>query len=198
MRQKSLTQKQRNFALRFLECGNAADAYRYAYSVNKSNNATIRRRAHDVLHTPLVAEFIDQNSRKAQMRTGITVDKVLCEYAKIAFTNLPGIVNFRKGTMSLKDFEKLTQEQRACIKKFKVTTVMKLGEDRKPIPVDKVEVELHDKIHALDSIAKHLGMFIDKTETQITDKTELEKAKALFATMTPGEKLQWLKSHSQK
>ena len=188
----SLTPKQEKFALRYLECGDASEAYKCAYSCSKMKKATITRKAFDVLHLPKVQAYLDENREAAQARTGITIDRVLREYGRVAFTHLPGIIHYGKGEMSLEDFENLSIEQKACIKKFKVITDKKIDPDGEPVEVSKVEVELHDKLRALDSIAKHLGMFIDRSEIKTVDETEVNKARDIFATMTTEEKLEWL------
>ena len=186
-----LTPKQEKFALRYLECGDASEAYKCAYSCSKMKKATITRKAFDVLHLPKVQAYLNENREAAQARTGITVDRVLREYGRVAFTNLPGIIHYGKGIMSLKDFENLTIEQKSCIKKFKVIS-RKMDVDGEMLEVLRVEVELHDKLRALDSIAKHLGMFIDRSEIKTVDETEVNKARDIFATMTTEEKLEWL------
>lgn len=193
-----LTPRQEKCALRYLECSDATESYQYAYSCARMKRSTITRRAFDVIHLPKVQAFLDENREAAQKRTGITVDRVLNEYGRLAFNNLPDIVNFSKGSISITDFENLSTRQKACIKKFKVTTEKRLDTGGKPTMVDKVEIELHDKLHALDSIAKHLGMFIDRSEIKTTDDTALKTAKELFKTMTTQEKEDWLAKQTSK
>ena len=71
--------------------------------------------------------------------------------------------------MNLKDFDELTPDQRACIKKFKIKTGKPLKDDPDRTPCDYVEIELHDKQHALDMMGKHLGMFVDRLEHKIKE-----------------------------
>lgn len=131
---------------------------------------TAHAQASRLLKNVKVREYVKDAISSRSKRTEITQDRVLQEYAKIAFTDLPGIVNFDGRSMSVEDFEKLTPAQRACIKKIKVKLEMQLQPDGEKTPVDTVEVELHSKQSALDSIAKHLGMFPATSKIELTGK----------------------------
>lgn len=164
MAQNKLTAKQEAFCREYLIDLNATQAaIRAGYSQKRAGAIGCEN-----LTKPNIAEYISVLQSEREKRTEITQDRVLQEYAKIAFTDLPGIVNFDGRSMSVEDFEKLTQAQRACIKKIRVKLEMQLQPDGEKTPIDTVEVELHSKQAALDSIAKHLGMFTDKL--QLTGK----------------------------
>ena len=96
-----------------------------------------------------------------QEKTKITTERVLAEYAKIAFSNLTDIIDYASGTISIENFKNLTPEQKHSIKKIKFVTVDKII-NGKHNEVEKVEIELHDKAKGLDSLARHLGMFDSK------------------------------------
>lgn len=46
---RSLTQKQENFCLAYIETGNASEAYRQAYSSGKMTAATVHRKAKELM-----------------------------------------------------------------------------------------------------------------------------------------------------
>ena len=48
---KNLTIKQEKFVLKYFECGNASEAYRFAYSAKKMKPETIKRNAHNLLNS---------------------------------------------------------------------------------------------------------------------------------------------------
>lgn len=162
----ALTPKQEAFAraIALQQRKDASAAYRSVYDWQGMKPATVNRKAKELMDNGKIAARIVELSAPAVLRTEIGIERVLEEYAKIAFTDLPGIIAFDGGRISLTDFDKLTPAQRACIKKFRVKTETKLLPDGEKVPVDVVEVELHSKQAALDSIARHLGMFIDKTQ----------------------------------
>lgn len=93
-----------------------------------------------------------------QKASGITALRVLQEHSKIAFSS---ISNLHNTWIELKDFEKLTDEQKACIKSIS-TKVLKrnIGTKEEPdiVDVEFVKIELYDKQKALDSIASLLGL----------------------------------------
>ena len=155
-----LTDKQSRFIDEYLIDLNATQAaIRAGYSEKTAQEIGAQN-----LSKLIISEEIQKRMQKRSESTEITAERVLKEYAKIAFTNLPGIVNFNKGMMSIEDFQNLNEDQKACIKKFKCKTVVSMTESGDEVPVEMVEVELHDKQNALGMIGKHLGMFTEKVE----------------------------------
>jgi phage terminase small subunit len=163
-----LTPKQEMFCREYLIDLNATQAaIRAGYSSKTAGQIGER-----LLKKVETQHRIQELQAKRSEKTDITAERVLSEYAKLAFTDLPGIVTFNGVSMSVADFDTLTPEQRACIKKFRVKTETKMIAGN-PTPVDVVEVELHSKQAALDSIAKHLGMFVERKILQNPDGTPL-------------------------
>lgn len=80
-------------------------------------------------------------------RLGVTVERVLQEYARIAFADLRHIVEWRDGKLSIRDVDRLSAADAAPIHEI-------VGDDG-----GKVRVKLYDKKAALDAIGRHLGMF---------------------------------------
>jgi hypothetical protein len=77
-------------------------------------------------------------------RLGITPERVLEEYSRIAFTNLGDIVTWDAGGMALKE-----DADTAAI----IEIVASAGKGR------PYRIKLHDKKPFLDAIARYLGMF---------------------------------------
>lgn len=91
------------------------------------------------------AEFEDVEVRAA--RLGVTVEKVLREYAAIAFADLRRIVSWDERGLHVR--EHLSKTAAAPISEISTGTTGKAP----------VRVKLYDKKAALDAIARHLGMF---------------------------------------
>ena len=91
------------------------------------------------------AAFEDVEARAA--RLGVTVEKVLREYAHIAFADLRHIVEWDADSLHVK--AKLSKADAAAIAEIGTGTAGK----------GPVRVKLYDKKAALDAIARHLGMF---------------------------------------
>ena len=114
---------------------------------------------------------IQKEMNKRARRTEITADKVLEEYAKLGFSDITDYLQVVTERI-LVGHDKETGEPISDISQF---VLMK---DTANIPKDKlaaiseikqakdgsISFKLHDKKGALDSIAKHLGMFVDRTE----------------------------------
>jgi hypothetical protein len=82
-------------------------------------------------------------------RLGITPDRVLEEYRRIAFANLRHIIDWDDGQMKFKSAEELSEDDVAAISEI----VQSAAKEGKPY-----RVKLYDKRTALDAIARYLGM----------------------------------------
>ena len=79
---------------------------------------------------------------------GITQEKVLQEYARIAFANLSHIVHWNDKGMSFKPDGQLAEDDIAAI-----AEIVESAKEHTPY-----RVKLYDKKAALDAIARYLGM----------------------------------------
>ena len=105
--------------------------------------------AWQLLRKGRVAKAVRDAMAARSRRTHITADRVLREYARIAFAD---IRNFTMagdaGSTDLKTVAQLSDDDAAAVAEF-----------TGPTDGTRVRVKLHDKKKALDSIARHLGMF---------------------------------------
>lgn len=81
-------------------------------------------------------------------RLGITVERVLNEYARIAFADLRHFIEKGANGPILKDITALNSEDVAAVREFAP------GAD-----AEHSRLKFYDKKAALDAIARHLGMF---------------------------------------
>ena len=81
-------------------------------------------------------------------RLGITPDRVLWEYAAIAFADLRHIVEWRPDGLHIKPFGEMSDADVAAI-----SDIVPGSDPEHP------RVKLYDRKAALDAIARHLGMF---------------------------------------
>jgi hypothetical protein len=104
-------------------------------------------------------------------RLGITVEKVLREYARIAFADLRHIAWWDAEGLHVK--EHLSKADAAPISEIGTGASGK----------GPVRVKLYDKKAALDAIARHLGMFTPTQRAQEDDDwaTEVEEAREELA-----------------
>ncbi|MCL5286301.1 MAG: terminase small subunit [Nitrospirae bacterium] len=89
---RGLTPKQEKFCLEYLECGNASKAYRASYTTDKMKDATIHRKAYELLQNGKIAARIDglrAESAKIAVLTQATVISDLIRVKDHAMTLNP-------------------------------------------------------------------------------------------------------------
>lgn len=82
-------------------------------------------------------------------RLGITAERVLQEYARIAFADLSRVFTWGRKGLAVKESEDLLRDDTAAI-----SEIIAVGPNK-----GSYRVKLYDKKAALDAIARHLGMF---------------------------------------
>ncbi len=148
-----LTDKQERFCQEYLIDLNATQAaVRSGYSAD-----TARSVGSENLTKPDIQARLSELNKERSEATGITQKRVLEEYAKIAFFDIREIFDVDGGLMNVKQMDNNSAGAIAAIK-----STEEWGEDeegRKTITGTVKEIKLFDKIRALDSLGKHLGLF---------------------------------------
>jgi len=156
----ALTAKMKRFAEEYIVDLNATQAaIRAGYSANSAKQI-----ANETLTKPDLQAYIQELMDARSKRTEITADMVLREYAKIGFSNISDYlkVEMKQGAtdegipITYKSVDIFVTDQ---IDRDKLDAVAEIKQTR-----DGIALKLHDKKGALDSIARHLGMFNDKVE----------------------------------
>ena len=109
----------------------------------------------NVLTRPHVQAAIEGYYEEEFDKHAITADAVLGEMAKIAFANVDDFIN---DDMSV-NRERPSRGVMAAVKKVKVKRSRR-GEDDE-FEVEDIEIEMYDKLAALDKLARHLGVYND-------------------------------------
>lgn len=178
-----LTAKQANFADEYLVDFNAVRAYRAAYPGCKSDN-TAGVEGHRLLKKPKIADYIQKRMQDRQVRTEITQDRVLREYAKLGFFDPRKLFNADGSPREIAD---LDDDTAAAIAGLDIAEIYEgTGDSRRFVGYLK-KYKIANKIGALDSIAKHLGMFIDRQEITGPDGGPLQMQVSRIAGMTETE-----------
>lgn len=154
----ALTNKQRRFVDEYLIDLNATQAaIRAGYS-----KKTAEKIGSENLRKPEVAAGLQERMKAREQRTEITQDMVLREYAKLAFLDPR---RFYDEGGALIPIQSLPADVAAALAGMEITVARSgTDEDGKPEYEDVKKIKFIDKKGALDSIARHLGMFTDKTE----------------------------------
>jgi len=152
-----LTDNQRRFCEEYSVDRNGTRAYLIAYPRVKKDQ-TAASNASKLLRIAKVAEHVQRLLDEASERTAITTDRVLEEWGKMAFFDIRGFYN-EDG--SLKSITDLDDDAAAAIAGMEVKVLAdKTGNEYAKLH----KIKLVDRKGNLDSIAKHLGMFIERRE----------------------------------
>ena len=143
----TLTARQRRVVQEFLIDGNITQAgIRAGYSKRAARNS-----AWDALHKPHVAEYLKAEQAKLAAKFNVTTERLIEEYARIAFAEMGDFATWGPNGVKLKDSAELTEDQRRAVAEVWQTET-------------GVRLKHHDKKGALDSLGKHLQMFVERKE----------------------------------
>ena len=149
-----LTAKQEKFCRKFVECGNASEAYRFAYDTKTKRDETVWTAASRLLNDAKVTQRIEFLKSNLAESSGITALQIVREHQKIAFCDA---TKLRKSWMTLKEFEQITPDDRACIKKIDTKQTKRMTADGEDVIDEYVRIECYDKQKSLESLANLLG-----------------------------------------
>ncbi len=160
-----LTAKEEKFCNEYVLYLNGAKAAIEAGYAEKSARITASR----LLTKDNIANRIKYLKENLAEASGISSLRVLREFEKIAFSS---IAHLHNTWIEREKFEKLTDEQKVCIKSISTKILKKnIGSKKKPkiIDVEYVKVDLYDKMRALENVNKMLG-YDSPTRLEITGK----------------------------
>lgn len=188
---KQLTQKQKKFCEEYIYDWNATRSYMVAYPSVKDCEVAAAS-ASRMLTNVKIQAYISEVQKDLEKIAGISRLRVLNEHLKIAYSS---IAHLHNTWIERKEFEKLTDDQKACIKSIESTVEKKnIGgknkENQRFIDVETVKIVLYDKQKALDSISKMLG-YEAPNKTELTGKGGKDLIPA--RTLTKEEAQEFLK-----
>lgn len=149
-----LTEKQQRFVEEYLIDLNATQAaIRAGYSVKTANEQGSQNLAKLSIQQAIAKQMAERSKR-----TGINQDRVVLELAKIALVKMTDIVDSQGRIKS-----DASPDDLACIESVKY----KESESDTGSSVER-EVKIASKLKALELLGKHLGMWNDKLDVNIT------------------------------
>jgi phage terminase small subunit len=171
----ALSAKQKRFVGEYLVDLNATRAaIRAGYS-----RKTARKSAYQLLQRTPVAEAIATAQAELAGKVGVTVENIVVELARIAFSDIRDVVQWRSlapetetetddgephvriNVVELKSADDLTPDVAAAIAEVSQQ------------PNGGLRVKLHDKRAALVDLGRHLGMFAERREHASTLRVEI-------------------------
>lgn len=163
---RHLTMKQKAFCREYIYDWNATRSYLIAYPSTKNPN-TAGVLAHRLLRNDKIQSHIEEIQKDLEKLAGISRMKIINEHMKLAFSS---IAHLHNTWIQRKEFEQLTDDQKACISEISTQTRNIISnEQSEAIAVEFVKIKLYDKQKALDSISKMLG-YDAPIKTELTGK----------------------------
>lgn len=154
----ALTLNQEKFCVYYVETGNQSEAYRRAYPKSlKWKEGAVWSKASNLMNNGNVQARVKELQKKAESKSEITRERILDELVKVGFSSIAYLHNT---WIDRKEFESLTDDQKACIKSISTKVIKKnIGTSENPeiVDVEYVKIELYDKLKALETINKMLG-----------------------------------------
>jgi len=80
---QELTIKQEKFVLKYFECGNASEAYRYAYSTKNQKEKTINENASRLANDSKILARLKELQAKAEEESKWSVEKIIKAHTRI-------------------------------------------------------------------------------------------------------------------
>jgi phage terminase small subunit len=168
---KKITPRQEQFALKFFECSNASEAYRYAYKADNMKDETIWREAHNVLKNPNVATMVEELREEAKEKAKVTHEMITEELKRMAFFDIRKLYDEYGNLKNANDLDDVSASVVSGIKERVEKT-----EDGNINKI--VEYKLNDKGQSLEKLAKHLGYYEkDNKQKEVNVIVKREKYK---------------------
>lgn len=174
-RSLKMTDRQRRFVTEYLVDLNATKAaIRAGYSVNSA-----ARLGSDLLKKPLVAAAIAERQAKRFAKIDLSAERVLNELARIAFSDLREVARWGPTAdeplrgVQLRASEEIHPDAAAAVESVMMTE-------------HGARISLHSKTKALELLAKHHGLLVDRVKVENPEDVARQFAEALRAMETSG------------
>jgi phage terminase small subunit len=145
-RQRPLSDIQSRFVQEYLIDLNATQAAIRAGYSPKTANSQVGRLLVNVGIASAIREAMDRRAA----RTQVTADRVIREFARIAFAHMKTFAAWSNSTLTLTDSENLSSDDDAAVCEV-VQSVNQFGKN--------IKIKLHDKNKALEKLGDHLGLW---------------------------------------
>lgn len=149
-----LTHKQLKFIAEYMVDTNAKQAAIRAGYSPKSANVT----GTELLKRPAVISAIQRRQADIAAAMDITPERVLREWAIIAFADQADYIQVQDDGSAVVDLSQCDRERLRAISEIQVDEY-KDGNKRDAREVKRVKIRCHSKTQALEALSKHLGLF---------------------------------------
>lgn len=148
-KRKYLSIKEKRFCHHYIEGNNAKRAYKAVYP--GCSDVSAKTGGSRMLTKDNIRDYLESFKRDIEKEAVITKAMVLNEHKKIAFSS---ITNLYDDWATRKDFNKLTDDEKACIQEMSSNRIVNVDNGSEK---EQLKIKLYDKQKSLDSISRMLG-----------------------------------------
>jgi len=173
----NMNPKEMKFCEEYIFDWNKTRAYKVAYQNDNENSCAVS--AIRLLRKPKIQEYIKFIQKDLERLAGISKLKILNELKNTAFSS---IAHLHNTWIERKEFETLTEQQKACISEmsYETRTIYEGTEGMKtPVEVEWVKIKLYDKHKSIEILNKMLGYNVPE-EINLQLDSERKKIQDLF------------------
>jgi phage terminase small subunit len=171
------------FCREFMVDFNPVKALKRAEVQGAKSSAQKEALAVSLLKDTNIQKYLAHLKAKMEVQTGVTPDRILKELDVIAFQNITDVLqNDEKGNLQIRRLNDMVETGQ--IKKLKVKVDPSDG-------LQIIEMEMHDKLRALELRGKHEKMFTDRVDVT-TNGNEVQSRTPVSIVINhrkPGEPL---------
>jgi phage terminase small subunit len=177
-----LTPKQERFCWLYIEKSNASEAYRLAYDVGPDTKPeSIHRSAAELLANPKVTSRIEAIRAELRDRSAITLDHLVEALRPLAFSDIRRVMTWGDAVpVTDPETGQVSIAQGIAIKSiteiddFAAAMILEISETKDGAK----RIKLHDKLAAIEKLAKLMGLIKEQHEHSGTIKVEDPRPKA--------------------
>lgn len=139
-----LSIKQEKFCNYYIECGNASEAYRRAYSCSNMKDESINVKAFELLNNGKIMVRVKELQEELKKKSDITKEEVLNMLRSFMYADIRNFLTIKDGNVTFKDSEDWTDEMAMQVES------VKQGKDG-------IEIKLNGRTWTIQRICKMLG-----------------------------------------
>ena len=148
-----LTPFQERFCQEYTSSGNAVESYKKVCQTRKRavTHSYCQQRALQLMRYPKVKARVIELQADLKERNKVTADNIVKEMARLALSNMGKVASWDAEKITLKNSDEIDDDTMAAISEISQTK-------------DGVKAKFYDKLGALNSLAKIMGMHREQVE----------------------------------
>ena len=158
----ALSARQRRFVEEYVASANGTQAaIKAGYSPSTASVQASRLLAKDKIRAAIQVE-----AAPLREKLQITQERVVEETGKLGFSDLRDVARWNEEGLVLLPSDEIDADAAAAIKKITSRTTKRLTKSGDEVVMTYTTIELHDKVAALDKLAKLLGLYTERIDLE--------------------------------